>query len=540
MSISQTITDFSEAPQKLTDSATVFDTKADTRMTEENRLTGEINTWANQANTLATDVNTDATQVATDRAQVENLTSVNQSIANFAGNWSDLSGAKNVPLSTLHNDKYYQLLVNIADVTAVEPGVTAGWENTWDELLVIPSVSGQSGKFITNDGTELLWDNVGAKGATLSGATIFKTATMESIAAVRISATETLYAYRDTGDSNKGKAKVITWGETLSVSNEAEFAAASVNYISGCLYDSTHMFLSFSGTDTDGYASMLSWTGGTLSVVDKEFEWADAETINTTNGCVTLPNSKVAIFYRHNASSDLYAKVLAWSGTNLSNSYGPTSINAGTIPTGTLIDAKVSKTSGNTANIIVTSQINSAGVDVDFVYWDDATMTPVNSVGIQRSKCYFGYVNILSENSFVVFTMNQDNSSLYTTPTMYLFYHAGGAADNIVLKQIYLAEAPLPIQFYSHANPAKSYATSFNTSEVAILYEYGSNNLLLQSFDMSIGANTSDITISKTIEQYIPRQASLVSISQAGADQLFLGFKDAENSDYGVVEKVEI
>lgn len=47
--------------------------------------------------------------------------------ANFKGEWSALSGALNVPSAVWHNSRVWALLVNLADVTASEPGVSANW-----------------------------------------------------------------------------------------------------------------------------------------------------------------------------------------------------------------------------------------------------------------------------------------------------------------------------------------------------------------------------------------------------------------------------
>jgi len=56
-------------------------------------------------------------------AQAEIVTSA----ANFKGQWSTLTGALNVPASVFHNDQYWQLLNDLADVTLSEPGVSADW-----------------------------------------------------------------------------------------------------------------------------------------------------------------------------------------------------------------------------------------------------------------------------------------------------------------------------------------------------------------------------------------------------------------------------
>ena len=51
-----------------------------------------------------------------------------QSSANFKGDWSDQTGAAAIPYSVYHEGNYWQLVSNLADVTASEPGVTAAWK----------------------------------------------------------------------------------------------------------------------------------------------------------------------------------------------------------------------------------------------------------------------------------------------------------------------------------------------------------------------------------------------------------------------------
>jgi len=56
-------------------------------------------------------------------AQAEIVTSA----ANFKGQWSTLTGDLNVPTSVLHDNAYWQLLNNLADVTTSEPGASGDW-----------------------------------------------------------------------------------------------------------------------------------------------------------------------------------------------------------------------------------------------------------------------------------------------------------------------------------------------------------------------------------------------------------------------------
>lgn len=48
--------------------------------------------------------------------------------ANFKGLWADLTGSLNIPATVSHNGKSWQLLNDLADVTASEPSVTSDWQ----------------------------------------------------------------------------------------------------------------------------------------------------------------------------------------------------------------------------------------------------------------------------------------------------------------------------------------------------------------------------------------------------------------------------
>ena len=57
------------------------------------------------------------------------------SSVNFVGNWSDIAGTLAVPASVYHNGQYWQLLNDISDVQASEPGVSADWASTTDDIF---------------------------------------------------------------------------------------------------------------------------------------------------------------------------------------------------------------------------------------------------------------------------------------------------------------------------------------------------------------------------------------------------------------------
>ena len=52
-----------------------------------------------------------------------------ESIVNFKGRWSDLTGALAIPATVLHNDAFWVLLENLTDVTLSEPSdVNSDWQ----------------------------------------------------------------------------------------------------------------------------------------------------------------------------------------------------------------------------------------------------------------------------------------------------------------------------------------------------------------------------------------------------------------------------
>jgi len=73
----------------------------------------------------------DQVTLATEQKDLaETAATIAEATANFVGPWASLSGSLNVPAVVLHAGSYWQLLVNLADVTASEPGVSGDWALT--------------------------------------------------------------------------------------------------------------------------------------------------------------------------------------------------------------------------------------------------------------------------------------------------------------------------------------------------------------------------------------------------------------------------
>jgi hypothetical protein len=95
---------------------------------------GALPTFATETNLVASEVNTNATNAATSASTASTAATTAQSAAsaasaaaNFKGLWNTLTGALNKPASVKHNNRFWLLLNNLADVTLSEPGVSADW-----------------------------------------------------------------------------------------------------------------------------------------------------------------------------------------------------------------------------------------------------------------------------------------------------------------------------------------------------------------------------------------------------------------------------
>lgn len=150
MAITQVITDLPDAPQR-TQPPAEFITKADAHVAsltgfvdETNIAIGEINTTQDEINTSESNSATSEGNAASSAAASANSALIAAASANFKGTWVSLTGALNKPSSVLHDGTYWQLLNDLADVTASEPSVTGDWASIPQALKVAPRTSAAS------------------------------------------------------------------------------------------------------------------------------------------------------------------------------------------------------------------------------------------------------------------------------------------------------------------------------------------------------------------------------------------------------------
>lgn len=115
---------------------------------------GALPTFVTQANAVAAEVEADAVicAAAADAATVALASS------NFKGPWSSLTGPLAVPASVFHNNQFWMLLSNVADVTAKTPGVATEWQilrtvNALPNFTLTGSITAGQPIALNSDGT---------------------------------------------------------------------------------------------------------------------------------------------------------------------------------------------------------------------------------------------------------------------------------------------------------------------------------------------------------------------------------------------------
>lgn len=95
--------------------------------TFSNNTANLLTWWPNsvpETNTAVAFVNDRAIEINSISQSTASLSDTIVTASNFKGDWASLSGALNVPATVYHDGIYWQLLINVSDVTGSEPSLT--------------------------------------------------------------------------------------------------------------------------------------------------------------------------------------------------------------------------------------------------------------------------------------------------------------------------------------------------------------------------------------------------------------------------------
>ena len=311
-----TISTLPTAPAR-TDPPATFVTRADSFLAALVVMQGELNTSIGAMNTDIATIN-----AAIPAAQAA------LAAANFKGNWSDLTGALNIPASVYHSDKTWMLLENLPDVTASEPSdANSDWSNLTvaanPELNAIASGTLANGDTVVlnADGTVSAVKITVVDDASAGSSVVFESASTDQMSAAFDSNSNTIViAYRDLPDSTKGKAVVGTVsGDTITFGTPVIYNAANTVY-SSVVYDSNSNKVviaysnggsGFSGDAIVGTVSGTSITFGTPVA----FEGGETRYISTV---FDSNSNNIVISYQDTGAIDGKAIVGAVIGTSIS------------------------------------------------------------------------------------------------------------------------------------------------------------------------------------------------------------------------------
>ena len=130
------VSELPPAPNSSTDTPSQFDTKANNTVAAQVLMVPQINTANDWVESTAQEVYDNALEA---KASADNAATT-AADTNFYGNWSSLTGALNKPATVFHNDLFWLLNVNLADVTLSEPAlVNTDWRPKMQETNLLTS-----------------------------------------------------------------------------------------------------------------------------------------------------------------------------------------------------------------------------------------------------------------------------------------------------------------------------------------------------------------------------------------------------------------
>jgi hypothetical protein len=264
-----TLTTLPVAPAR-TDPPATFVTRADAFLAAIVTFQGEMNTSIGAMNTDIAQVNTDATNAAADAVSAAASAAAAEAASN-ATEW--VSGTSYSSGDVVYSPiNYLSYRANTATSGTTDPSLSADWDSLTYQL---PTQSGNSGKFLTTDGTNESWglalpDQTGNAGKYLT-----TDGSNDSWGDVAASAKVNATADGPLADGDKviiqsdGTVKKVTQtspGSDMSITTGVQFVAATTEYILS-IDTKPNDDTVFAFATQSGKLFMCKNTSGTLSVL---------------------------------------------------------------------------------------------------------------------------------------------------------------------------------------------------------------------------------------------------------------------------------
>lgn len=593
MSISQTLTNPpSPAPNRNTDTPSEFSDNVDAHLSWERTIISEMSAWTTQVNTTATNVNSNAFSATSSAATA-------LAASNFKGNWSDQTGAASVPYSVYHDNKYWQLLSDLADVTTKEPGVDPEWARiSFNDGVDISDDTANVTLPATMNNIQYRSQNANGRFYTLPAGISFSEG---SNVAIFYNTGNYRYGIKDTDGNFICSVDVgdfasldlidnTTSAEVWEVKDKAELlmnwlktavSTDSSSYIASCKLTSTEVFVAYQGADLDGFCCVLTWVPGTPAITVSnilEFDTTDASHIS----CTRISDTVAAISYA-GMDSDGYIAAVTYNGTDTltvtdthefrdANTITHTecvtihSSKVGIFYTDASLDLKgqvltwngstfssdtgetniltgsvyntqtaVLESTASTASIIV-SYVDTSEANIIHVDWASSTLTPSNET-VMASRGYAHSPVIPLTSAYFIVCHRLDNSGSGYFSSYVTLCHWSGSTFTIKRR----------IKLYGGATTlaTQSNDTAFliDSEHIGFMVRLESDNYDAKIFKIkAIGASSEGDCVLKLVSQidvagYGANYFNLIGLD---ANNAFRIYDDDTNSGYLTAEKIDI
>jgi hypothetical protein len=253
---------------------------------------------------------------------------------------------------------------------------------------------------------------------TSGDAFVFNNANTSEFSLATLDSTRVVVAYRNSGDSNHGTAKVLSIsGLTITAPSAAfVFSSANTYFISPKTLDSTRVFVAYrnEGTNGEGRARVLSISGTTITAPTASFLFSASTIVNLS--IVALDAFRVFLAYgASNVSGRGIITILNVSGTTISGT------NTSLFTTGSLAYTSVTKIDSGKVVICyrdngldshgfarAVSILGSSGA----IFTQGATFTFQSSaVDYVNSNAYYISPNLI-ENSKIIVSYTSSNTAV--------------------------------------------------------------------------------------------------------------------------------